>query len=177
MLFAQSVVFYAVCDWKFVFLLLVETSISWLLVRKIAALRNSEVGNKNVTKKWFLIGIGFVLIVLCVFKYFNFFIDQFNLSFSYIVMPLGISYYSFKIISYLSDVYLEKRNSEPSFIAYAVYVLFFPHLICGPIVRSLSITEKIHNGLDFELEKFKIGIVRIITGLFMKTVVADRGGT
>ena len=162
-LVAESLVFYAVCDWKFAFLIISETVVSWVLGRK-----------KN--KKSILIGILFVLLILAIFKYFNFFIDCFNLSFSHILLPLGISYYSFKIISYLADVYYHKRESEPSLISYSVYILFFPHLICGPIVRSISITERIKAGVIFDTQRFYSGIVKIIYGLFMKTVIADRGG-
>ncbi len=162
-LFVESLIFYAICDWKFVVLILLETSISWLLA-------------KNMSKKRLISGIIIILAFLCIFKYFNFFIYCFNLSFENVLLPLGISYYSFKIISYLADVYLKKREVETSFISYSVYVLFFPHLICGPIVRSTSITEQIKRGLIFQKEKFGNGLINIIYGLFMKTVIADRCG-
>lgn len=160
-LFLECLIFYAICDYKFLLLLIIEVFISWLLALKI-------------DKKRLCVGIFFTILILFIFKYFNFFINCFNISFNKILLPLGISYYSFKIISYLYDVYSNKRNSEPSFITYSVYVLFFPQLICGPITRSNSITEQIKKGLTFNKKMFCNEITRIIEGLFMKTVIADR---
>lgn len=162
-LFVESLIFYAICDWKFLVLILAEIVISYFFVKKI-------------NKKKAIICVFIIVIFLCIFKYFNFFIDCFSLSYAHIILPLGISYFSFKIISYILDVYSKKRDFEPSYINYAVYVLFFPQLICGPIVRSTTITEQIKNGLSFDSDKVGKGIVNIVYGLFMKTVIADRCG-
>lgn len=175
-LFLESMIFYIICDYKFVLLILSETIISWFFGKKIFSCRSTIKDNKK-GKKWLWCAIIFILFILCFFKYFNFFIDCFNLSFANIILPIGISYYSFKIISYVVDIYLNRRDPESSFITYSVYILFFPHLICGPIVRSTSITDRIHEGLNFDKNKFSSGIIRIIYGFFMKTVIADRAGS
>ena len=115
--------------------------------------------------------------ILGFFKYFNFFVEQFSFSFKSILLPLGISYYSFKAISYLIDIYKQKRSSEPSFTFYALYISFFPHLICGPIVRSETITEPLKKGIAYNPELFKQGFLLLVSGLFKKVVIADRIGT
>ena len=175
-LFLESILFYIICDYKFVLLILSEIIISWFFGKKIFICRNI-IGDNKKGKKLLWCAIIFILLILCFFKYFNFFIDCFNLSSANIILPLGISYYSFKIISYVADIYLNKRGPESSFITYSVYILFFPHLICGPIVRSTSITDRIRDGLDFDKNKISSGIIRIIYGFFMKTVIADRAGS
>ncbi len=146
LLFA-SIIFYAICDIKFLLLILFETLLSWFIGNRIIKTEND--GTKYKSKKMLFLGIFIILLFLCIFKYFNFFVDCFHLSFSHILLPLGISYFSFKTISYLADIYLQKRESEKSIINYAVYVMFFPHLICGPIVRSSSMTEKMNEGLCY----------------------------
>ena len=89
-------------------------------------------------------------------------------------MPLGISYYTFKIISYLADIYLQKRAPETSFIHYAIYVSFFPQIICGPIARSLEITDTLKKDLIFNKSLVHSGSLLILSGLFKKLVIADR---
>lgn len=170
--FISSFLFYALCDFKFVFLIFLETLISWILGIRISSLRIKN----RTNKKLFVFTIIFEILILCVFKYFNFFINCFDLALTNILLPLGISYYTFRIISYITDIYLNKREAENSFINYSVYVTFFPHMICGPIVRSTTIIDKLYEGISFDSNRIYSGIVRIIYGLFMKSVVADRCG-
>lgn len=168
----SSIIFYGLCDIRFLVLLAIEISFTFYLGKKIEA--NLE---QNKAKKFLILGILFVLTILGFFKYFDFFIEQFSLSFKSILLPLGISYYSFKAISYLIDVYKQKRSSEKSFPFYALYISFFPHLICGPIVRSETITEPLKKGIAYNPELFKQGFLLLVSGLFKKVVIADRIGT
>ena len=168
----SSIIFYGLCDIRFLVLLAIEISFTFYLGKKIEA--NLE---QNKAKKFLILGILFVLTILGFFKYFDFFIEQFSLSFKSILLPLGISYYSFKAISYLIDVYKQKRSSEKSFSFYALYISFFPHLICGPIVRSETITEPLKKGIAYTPELFKQGFLLLVSGLFKKVVIADRIGT
>ena len=165
----ESVLFYALCDYKFLALVLAETAGTWLIGKKIVSERSKH-------KKWLICGIVFVLLVLAVFKYFDFFVNRFGISLAHLILPLGISYYSFKCISYIADIYLGKRRAEESFVHYASYVMFFPHLICGPIVRSDTMTVRMKEGLVFDEKKTLQGIMLIISGLFKKLVIADSGG-
>jgi D-alanyl-lipoteichoic acid acyltransferase DltB (MBOAT superfamily) len=168
----SSIAFYALCDIRFLVLLAIEISFTFYLGKKIET--NLE---QNKAKKFLFLGILFVLTILGFFKYFNFFVEQFSFSFKSILLPLGISYYSFKAISYLIDIYKQKRSSEPSFTFYALYISFFPHLICGPIVRSETITEPLKKGIAYNPELFKQGFLLLVSGLFKKVVIADRIGT
>lgn len=168
----SSIAFYALCDVRFLALLAIEIIFTFYLGKKIEA--NLE---QNKAKQFLILGILFVLTILGFFKYFDFFIEQFSVSFKSILLPLGISYYSFKAISYLIDIYKQKRSSEPSFTFYALYISFFPHLICGPIVRSETITEPLKKGIAYNPELFKQGFLLLVSGLFKKVVIADRIGT
>lgn len=162
-LLGENFIFYFLCDFKFFILLFCEIAISWGL---------SHILRKS--KKILLLSILFVCFFLFIFKYFNFFIDIFNLPLNYIILPLGISYYSFKIISYIVDVYLKKIAPEESFVNYAIYISFFPHLVCGPIVRADSIILSLKKGVQFQVVNIEKGVYSILYGLFMKTVIADR---
>lgn len=167
-LFSENLLFYGICDLNFLLLIILETFITWFIGNKL----NSE--NKSKSKFFFILGISIVLALLCFFKYFNFFIENFNFSLNKILLPLGISYYSFKCISYLADIYLHKRNNECSFINYSIYIIFFPHLLCGPIVRSNTMTDILDKGVSYDSKKVKNGLLLIISGLFKKIVIADR---
>lgn len=113
-------------------------------------------------RAWLILGIVIVVVVLILFK---------ELIFE---MPLGLSYYSFKIISYLADVYTGKRKYESSLTVYAIYISFFPQILCGPISRSLEFTEQLYNSLKFDQIKCEKGICLILSGLFKKIVIAER---
>lgn len=170
----SSCVFYALCDIKFLGLIIIETFVTWIIGNKIIS--SDKEGVRFKSKKFLIIGILFTLLILFIFKYFNFFIDCFNIRFAHIVLPLGISYFSFKIISYLVDVFTEKNEKETSLINYAIYIMFFPHLICGPIVRASSILNKLKEELVFNISLFCNGLMKVVLGLFMKVVIAERCG-
>ena len=160
-LFICSLIAYTLIDYKFVILLLVQVIFSFYIGQGII---------NSMDKKKHLLGIGVFVIVfiLLVFKYYNFFADGFS-SFIRLMMPVGISYYSFKEISYLVDCYNGKVNSNPRFINYANYITFFPQIICGPITRFSSMDE-----ISSDKSNIADDLFLIMTGIFKKFVIADR---
>lgn len=181
-LLAASVLFYAVCSPTFLVLLLGETLAGWGIGRQLAKVptlsckeaRNHGENERESRRGWLVLGVTLCIGILFFFKYYNFFADCFRLSAAGLLIPLGISYYTFRIVSYMADIYLGKRDPEPSFPVYAVYVMFFPQLLSGPIARSEGMMETMHAGLKTEASDFEAGIRRIAAGMFMKVVIADR---
>lgn len=158
--------FYFLCDPKFGILIIASIFWSYYCGQRITP--------SNINRKIYLfIGIVPILIILVFFKYYRFFIPSNSLSLN-ILMPLGISYYTFKIISYLADIYLLKRGAESSFVNYAIYVSFFPQIICGPIERSEGMTNTLQKALPLNKQLIHSGLLSIISGLFKKLVIADR---
>lgn len=165
-LLVLNIIFYLSCDARFFLLMLLSTCWSFFIGRQIE--------NSVVRKKlWLWMGIIPILFTLAVFKYYNFFVSS-ETTFLTLTMPLGISYYTFKIISYLTDIYLGKRFVERSPVNYTVYISFFPQIICGPISRSEEITKQLDCLQAPSNELVSNGILLILSGLFKKLVIADR---
>ena len=173
-LVCAGALFYLLCDYRYFLLLFAEIGISFYVGARIHTAVTD--GRKRSAKRWLSVGIICVLSVLGFFKYYGFFVDKFSLSSVSVALPLGISYYSFKILSYLIDIYTGKRKKETSFVGYSVYIAFFPHLLSGPIVRSEGMLEQLSSGLRYDSELFSQGCILIISGLFKKAVIADRLG-
>ena len=175
LLLLASVVFYASADWKM--LALIGGSI---LVSYIAGLKIEQAENEKQKKVWMAGCIILLVAILMLFKYFGFFADVIGnmlgaTSFVFnLVMPLGISYYTFKIISYLVDIYKGKIDAEKHLGYYALYVSFFPQILCGPIERADHFIPQLKYGCKFEDKLAAEGLERIIIGLFKKLVIADR---
>lgn len=180
LLLAASVVFYASADWKMLFLLSGSIALSYASGKRI---QNAAAGTE---KKYWLIGSTLLLVlILAFFKYFGFFSEAFQtlsekLGFGSsskvfsLIMPLGISYYTFKMISYLADIYRGKIPAEEHFGYYALYISFFPQILCGPIERAEHFLPQLKNGCRYEEALASEGLNRIILGLFKKLVIADR---
>lgn len=177
-LLLASMAFYFLIDAKFLLLLLLEILLSYFIAKQIK--KRQSIKDKKLLL-W--IGIFIVLATLAYFKYQNFFIlglqnliDCFGLMTSsnieQLLMPIGISYYSFKIISYLVDTYRDK-TVNCSLLEYALYVSFFPQIISGPIARADNLILQLNN-LIYRESLFANGISNIIIGLFKKIVIADR---
>ena len=141
---------------------------------------------RDFQKSFLIIGVTAQILLLGVFKYANFFTDFGNwllhlihpaatLASSHfnIFLPLAISFTTFVLISYLIDVYREKETPDPSFIRFATYVFFFPHLIAGPIVRASELLRQCDNPPTFKTACFADGIHRFCTGFFLKVFIAD----
>jgi alginate O-acetyltransferase complex protein AlgI len=179
----SSYVFYGWWDYRFLSLMLFSTVVDYLVGR---ALSNEENFTKRKVLLWtsIIVNLGF----LGFFKYFNFFIESFADAFSLfglpikantltIILPVGISFYTFQTLSYSIDVY--KRRLEPTrdFIAFTAFVSFFPQLVAGPIERATHLLPQFYNKRKFEIEKAKEGIYQIIWGLVKKVVIADTCAT
>ena len=175
LLLLASVVFYASADWKM--LALIGGSI---VVSYIAGLKIEQAENEKQKKVWMAGCIILLVAILMLFKYFGFFADVIGnmlgaTSFVFnLVMPLGISYYTFKIISYLVDIYKGKIDAEKHLGYYALYVSFFPQILCGPIERADHFIPQLKNVCKFEDKLAAEGLGRIIIGLFKKLAIADR---
>lgn len=175
LLLAASIVFYASADWKMLALLGGSIIVSYY-----AGLKIEQAEDEKQKRGWMAGCIILLVLILMLFKYWGFFAEAMgNLLGSssgvfQLVMPLGISYYTFKIISYLADIYKEKIDAEKHFGYYALYVCFFPQILCGPIERADHFIPQLKYGCKFEDKLAAEGMERIIIGLFKKLVIADR---
>lgn len=162
-----SLFFYFYGDSKYIVLLLISSLVNYILGRLIS---------KKNKKLFLIIGLIFNFGLLFYFKYFNFFLSNINSLFKTninlfsIVLPLGISFYTFKNASYLIDVYKNRVNSEKNFINYFTYIAMFPSLIQGPIVRYKDIDLK---DKKISFDNFALGVERFIIGLSKKVILAD----
>ena len=133
---------------------------------------------KNHSKLFLIISIVIIVGLLMYFKYINFIIENINLilsnkiDFGYIVLPIGISFYIFQMLSYLIDVYKKEAKVQKNILKLAMYISLFPQLIAGPIVRYTTIEEQIEKR-NYTFEKFSLGVRRFIVGLGKKVLIAD----
>ncbi|MDO4499691.1 MAG: MBOAT family O-acyltransferase [Erysipelotrichaceae bacterium] len=160
-----SFAFYIFSSIKFAILLLLFITLIYLLSLK---------ENKNCLK----IGIIISVLMLGTFKYFNFFVDSFSkvlglsLNTVKILIPLGVSFYVFRAISYLVDIYRGKYKAEKDFVLFALYISYFPEMISGPISRFDYLSEQFKEN-NQNIENLLIGIQMFVIGLFKKVVIAD----
>lgn len=164
--FCANLIFYFLCDAKFLLLILFSTIWSYLTGRKIVRAKKHKIF-------WLWIGIIPVVLILCAFKYYKFFTPQ-KSSLLLLTMPLGLSYYTFKIISYLADIYKNKYSAHDSLINYSIYISFFPQIICGPISRFDEINKDLNHIALPSYHLIHQGCMFILSGLFKKLVIADR---
>lgn len=145
---------------------------------------SNAVGNK---RKWFLVMSIVVNVgVLAIFKYYDFFIENINsillianvhttpLPYMSIILPVGLSFHTFQAMSYTIEVYRGNQPAEKHFGIYALYVMFYPQLVAGPIERPQNLLHQFHAKHFFEYDKVISGLRQMLWGLFMKVVVADR---
>ena len=167
-----SIIFYMYGEPKYVILMLVE-----ILVAYFGALLIDKYKSKEIFLITIIIHIG----LLCVFKYTDLFIGTINsifktnISFLNIALPIGISFYTFQILSYVIDVYRGKVKVQKNILKLATYVSLFPQLIAGPIVRYETIYDELDNR-DETIEKFSLGVRRFIIGLAKKVLIANMLG-
>jgi alginate O-acetyltransferase complex protein AlgI len=173
LLLLGSYFFYGWWDWRFCFLLLGLTLTAYL-----TALRMESGGNR---KLYVAVGAAVPLIILAVFKYANFFVGSFVSLFGLsdpgalkIILPLGISFYTFQSMSYTIDVYRGKLPATRDFFKFALYVAFFPQLISGPIVKASVFLPQIDEDRKPNMENLCRGLQLILFGLAKKVVLADR---
>lgn len=170
-LLLASYVFYGWWNWKCCLLMLGLTGTAHLCAGAY----------KKSGKKCFVTaGVVIPLIVLGIFKYFNFFIDSFCTAFGLaragglqILLPVGISFYTFQSLSYTIDVYRGKIEAEKSFLKTALYVAFFPQLVAGPIVKAGDFIPQLYEERNISLKNLEAGVQYFAFGLFKKIVIAD----
>ena len=171
-LFLASMFFYFYGEPKYIFLMIIE-----ILIAYIGGLLIEKYKNKKILIGIVIIHIGF----LCFFKYTNFLIININNIFNInlnllnLALPIGISFYTFQIISYEIDVYKGKVNVQKNFLKLATYVSLFPQLIAGPIVRYETIEKELDNRTH-SFEKFSYGVERFVIGLAKKVLIANQLG-
>ena len=167
-----SVLFYFYGEPKYILLMLIEVLISY-----VVGLLIDKYKNKNIL----IIGIFIHVLLFGIFKYFNFVIINVNnlfhsnLNLLNVVLPIGISFYTFQIISYEIDVYNKKVNVQSNILNYFLYVFLFPQLIAGPIVRYQDVNNEIDNR-NVTFEMFARGVRRFIIGLSKKVIIANNLG-
>ncbi|MDT8415548.1 MAG: MBOAT family O-acyltransferase [Flavobacteriaceae bacterium] len=174
-----SYLFYGWWDWRFLSLILFSTLVDFTVGRQ---LKNEENQIKRRILLWtsILVNLGF----LGFFKYYNFFLDNFINAFSFfgteiqantlnIILPVGISFYTFQTLSYSIDVYKRKLEPTKDFIAFSAFVSFFPQLVAGPIERATNLLPQFYNKRTFDYSKAVDGLRQILWGLFKKIVIAD----
>ena len=175
----SSYLFYGWWDWRFLTLILFSTLVDYFVGR---GLLNEENILKRKILLWtsILINLGF----LGFFKYYNFFLDNFITAFSFfgkeikadslnIILPVGISFYTFQTLSYSIDVYNRKLQPTKDFIAFAAFVTFFPQLVAGPIERASHLLPQFYKKRTFEYSLAVDGMRQILWGMFKKIVIAD----
>jgi D-alanyl-lipoteichoic acid acyltransferase DltB (MBOAT superfamily) len=179
LLLVSSYFFYACWDWRFMFLLIFSTLLDFYTGIKI-----NEATEKRWKIAWLWISIGINLGFLGVFKYYNFFAESFaeglsmlglnvNLGSLQIILPVGISFYTFHGLSYVIDIYKDRIKPERNFVDYAVFVSFFPLLVAGPIERATHLLPQILKKREFNYARAVDGLRQILWGLFKKIVIAD----
>ncbi len=180
LLLLASYFFYACWDWRFLFLLIFSTVLDYFTGIRI------ESATKSGTKKfWFWTSIIVNLGFLGVFKYYNFFATSLDDALSSIgihidvwllnvILPVGISFYTFHGVSYVIDIYKERIKPERNFIDYSVFVSFFPLLVAGPIERATHLLPQIKKPRIFDSAKAIDGLRQILWGLVKKVVIADQ---
>lgn len=179
LLIVASYYFYSCWDWRFLFLLVFSTFLDYFTGIQI------EKSNSGKSRKfWFWLSILVNLGFLGVFKYYNFFATSFAemfTSFGFkvspmllnVILPVGISFYTFHGLSYVIDIYYKRIKAEYNFIDYSLFVSYFPLLVAGPIERATHLLPELKEKREFNLEKAKEGVYQIVWGLVKKVVIAD----
>ena len=175
----SSYVFYGWWNWIFLFLIFFSTIVDY-----VVGIQLVKASSKKNKKLLLLLSICVNLGLLGFFKYYNFFVDNFVTAFSFfgyqlgvqalsIVLPVGISFYTFQTMSYTIDVYRGNLKPTKDFVAFAAFVSFFPQLVAGPIERATNLLPQISKKRSFDYNEAMDGIYQILWGLFKKVVIAD----
>ena len=180
LLLISSYVFYGWWDYRFLSLIFLSTTVDYFVGLKI-----HESNDRKMKKFFLLISILFNLGLLGFFKYFNFFIDSWidllgTIGYEQkstwtlnVILPVGISFYTFQTMSYSLDIYRGKLKPIKDFISFASFVSFFPQLVAGPIERALNLLPQFEKKRNYEVESLIAATSLILLGMFKKVVVAD----
>ncbi len=176
---AASYFFYGWWDWRFLGLIIISTSVDFL-IGKMLDKTESQKKRKNLLLISIVVNLGF----LACFKYFNFFIDTFARLISWIgfspplqtleiILPVGISFYTFQSMSYTIDIYFRRIVPEKDLLRFATYIAFFPQLVAGPIVRARTFLPQFDKQRPFDWDRFNSGLGQVLWGFFKKVAIAD----
>lgn len=182
LLLLSSYVFYGWWDYRFLSLIIFSSFIDYFVGKKI-----EKANGKENKKRWLLVSLCSNLGLLAIFKYYNFFADSFASTMSTlgwevndltlnIILPVGISFYTFQTLSYSIDIYREKIKSCKDIIAFFTFVSLFPQLVAGPIERASNLIPQIEKRRSLNSTLVKTGIFQIFIGLFRKVAIADNLG-
>jgi alginate O-acetyltransferase complex protein AlgI len=182
MLLVASYIFYGYWDWRFLFVMLFSTIVDYF-----AAIGIGESHSRARRKAILVASICVQLGLLGLFKYYGFFAHELSAMLSRlglpvslpalsVLLPVGISFYTFQTMSYTIDVYRGQFKYTKNFVDFALFVSFFPHLVAGPIVRAAKLLPQLSNPRVRREEDFRDGLYYVTTGLFKKVVVADNLG-
>ncbi|MFV0305177.1 MAG: MBOAT family O-acyltransferase [Moheibacter sp.] len=178
-LMIASYYFYSCWDWRFLFLLIFSTALDYF-----SGIQIYQEKNQTKRKIWLILSVGINLGFLGFFKYYNFFIDSFaqllesvgfqpHFATLSIILPVGISFYTFHGLSYVFDIYNCKIEPTRNAVDYTLFVSFFPLLVAGPIERATHLLPQIKRERVFTYERAKDGMRQVLWGLFKKMIIAD----
>jgi len=179
MLLFASYVFYGLWNPPLVILLWISTIVDWVAGKRLAVEEN-----QRKRKLWLILSMCVNLGFLAFFKYRDFMLDNFTAvvnSYGYgyqaqpmdIILPMGISFYTFQTMSYTIDMYLRRTERARTFLDFALYVTFFPQLVAGPIVRAQDLVTQFYEEKKATINQFIWGLFLLTIGLFQKVVLAD----
>lgn len=179
LLLLSSFYFYACWDYRFLFLLIFSIGLDYF-----TGLKMGDARNPHIKKFWLVLSVSINLSFLAILKYYNFFADSFiealaalgveaNVRTINVILPVGISFYTFHGLSYVIDIYKDRIKPERSFVDYSVFVSFFPLLVAGPIERATHLLPQIQRERRFAYSQAADGLKQILWGLFKKVVIAD----
>ena len=179
LLLAGSLLFYGWWDWRFLFLLLGTSTLDWFVGLKLG-----EISDDARRKRWLVASLTANLTVLGFFKYFNFFADSFAHVLSlaglhaswttlHIVLPIGISFYTFQSMSYTIDVYRRHLKPGKDYFEFLTFVSFFPQLVAGPIERAVTLLPRVQSPRRVTWDGFTRGLYLILLGLVKKAAISD----
>lgn len=179
LIFISSYVFYGWWDWRFLFLIFISTWIDYT----IGGLMPKQT---DLRRRKMLLGVSLVanLGMLFAFKYYNFFAESFNAAFTFfgssfsvsslrVILPVGVSFYTFQTLSYTIDIYRGTLQPAKRFVDFSAFVSFFPQLVAGPIERASNLLPQMMTPRTFDEDQAKDGLRQILWGLFKKIVIAD----
>lgn len=170
-----SYFFYGYWDYRFLSLIIFSTFLDFFIGKKL----DKEQSEKK-RKAYLFLSVFCNLALLGFFKYFNFFIDTFNVAFGMkmgilnIILPVGISFYTFQTMSYTIDVYRKKLRHTDNILEFAIFIAFFPQLVAGPIVRAIDFLPQIKRDIVLTSRNFQIGLQIFLYGMIKKVLIADR---
>jgi D-alanyl-lipoteichoic acid acyltransferase DltB (MBOAT superfamily) len=179
LLLAASYYFYACWDYRFLFLLIFSTGLDYY-----TGIKMDESATQQKRTYWFWLSVIINLGFLGIFKYYNFFIGSFAEGLSHlgfnvniwtikVILPVGISFYTFHGLSYVIDIYKKRISAERNFVDYSLFVSYFPLLVAGPIERATHLLPQIKQKRTFDGDDAISGIELMIWGFFKKVVIAD----